>query len=476
MPVDTRINVPFLPQEGITSQILTAIQLANEQHRQQQQTGIQQQQTGIQQQQVNQQGALIPSDIAQKEAAAKADTAQADTAEFNLKARKEMFRNLTGMDLDAPQGTAPAATGGTIADTVDSLIQDPSLSGTEKQALGVAGRQAMLRAYQDPSTAMESVVSTYNDILKQHGDNTRAIKTDTRQDSGSATGYSIIGTRPDGSEAFRHPSQPPLPKTLEEATALLGSASLANSREPTPGNQAALELYKKQHDAMYADHLAVVERQARATAQTHGADVEAMYRIGKNPVTGEVLSLANAPPSALVNPATGEVVPQNMIALYKPTMNERQTADTARQVLAISQDLKNEVAKNSDLIGPLSGRSKEGLQKLGLNAEDSSKLLDDLSFLQSAGTKMHTGRFSAEIMQKMGSLIKPGMNAEEFKGGLESINDVAQRYANEDKLTTVYEYQQRQQFEGQGAGPAAAAPPKAPGGADPFAAFGGKSR
>lgn len=448
MPVDTRINIPFNPQEGITGQILQAIQLANEQHSRQQ--GL-----GIQQQQVNQQGALIPSDIAQKQAATALDTAQAATAEFNLKARKDMFRQLTGTDLDAPQGTAPAATGGTIADTVDSLISDPTLSGTEKQALGVAGRQAMLRAYQDPSTAMDSVVSTYNDILKQHGDNTRAIKTDTRQDSGSSTGYSIIGTRPDGSEAFRHPSQPPTPKTLDEATSLLGSASLAYQRDPTSGNKAALDLYQAQHDAMYKDHLAEVEKQARVTAQTHGADVEAMYRIGKNPVTGETLNLSNAPPSALVNPATGEVVPQNMIALYKPTMNERQTADTARQVLAISQDLKNEVAKNPDLIGPLSGRSKEGLQKIGINAADSSKLLDDLSFLQSAATKMHTGRFSAEIMQKMGSLIKPGMNAEEFKGGLESINDVAQRYANEDKLTTVYEYQQRQQFENQPNGPTA---------------------
>jgi hypothetical protein len=446
MPVDTRINIPFNPQEGITGQILQAIQLANEQHHQQQQTGIQQQQ-------VNQQGALIPSDIAQKEAATALDNANTATAEFNLKARKDMFRNLTGTDLDAPPGTAPAATGGTIADTVDSLIQDPSLSGTEKQALGVAGRQAMLKAYQDPANAMDSVVSTYNDILKQHGDNTRAIKTDTRQDSGSATGYSIIGTRPDGSEAFRHPSQPPTPKTLDEATSLLGSASLAYQRDATPGNKAALDLYQAQHDAMYKDHLAEVEKQARATAQTHGADVEAMYRIGKNPVTGETLNLSNAPPSALVNPATGEVVPQNMIALYKPTMNERQTADTARQVLAISQDLKNEVAKNPDLIGPLAGRSKEGLQKLGLNSADSSKLLDDLSFLQSAATKMHTGRFSAEIMQKMGSLIKPGMNADEFRGGLESINDVAQRYANEDKLTTVYEFQQRQNFENQGQAP-----------------------
>jgi hypothetical protein len=53
MPVDTRINIPFIPQEGITGQILQALQLANEHHQQQQQLGIQQQQANTQQQQVS---------------------------------------------------------------------------------------------------------------------------------------------------------------------------------------------------------------------------------------------------------------------------------------------------------------------------------------------------------------------------------------------------------------------------------------
>ena len=71
---------------------------------------------------------------------------------------------------------------------------------------------------------------------------------------------------------------------------------------------------------------------------------------------------------------------------------------------------------------------------------------------------MHTGRFSDGIMQKMDSLAGTQMNPEEFKGGLEAVRDVAQRYANEDKLTTVYEYQQRQQYEAQ-SGNQSAAPP-----------------
>lgn len=456
MPTDTRIEVPFLPQTGITQEVLQAIQLANEAHSQRMQQGIQQQQVGMQQQQV-------PGEIAQREAQTKLATAQTETADFNLKARKQMFTALTGQTIDsqAPQPeqqAAPTETpqpgGGIIGDTVGKLMQDSSLSPTEQRAIGLSGRQALLKAYQDPATAMDGVVATYNDILKQHGDMSRAIKTDTIQDSKSATGYSIVGTRPDGSEAYRIGSQPPLPKGLEEATALLGSANLAYQRDPTPGTKAALTLYKTQHDAMYADHLAEVQKQAQIAAQSRGADVEAMWKTGMNPITKEKLSLENAPPGSLVNPTTGQPIPQDMLALYKPTQNERQTADTARQVLAISQNLKDEITKNPGLIGPLAGRSQEALQKLGLSARDASKLIDDVTFLQSAATKMHTGRFSSQILDKMSNVVKPGMNAQEFLGALDSINDVAGRYANEDKLTTVYEYQQRQQFEQQGVAPA----------------------
>lgn len=52
MPVDTRINIPFIPQEGITGQILQAIQLANEEH-------VHNQQQAFQQQQLAQQAPLV---------------------------------------------------------------------------------------------------------------------------------------------------------------------------------------------------------------------------------------------------------------------------------------------------------------------------------------------------------------------------------------------------------------------------------
>lgn len=181
---------------------------------------------------------------------------------------------------------------------------------------------------------------------------------------------------------------------------------------------------------------------ARARAVAEGSDVEAMFRYGRNPVTGETLSLDNAAPSMLVN-SSGQVIPQDLLSTYKPTAQEKQTADTARQVLAISNDLQNELQKNPALAGPLSGRSKQAFAKLGYGDAQAQKFLDDVSFLQSAATKMHTGRFSNEILKKMSGIIKPGMNPDQFTGALSSINSVASRYADEDKLRTVADYKQQ---------------------------------
>jgi len=146
----------------------------------------------------------------------------------------------------------------------------------------------------------------------------------------------------------------------------------------------------------------------------------------------------------LVDP-NGNVVPQDLVSTYKPTAQQRQTADTARQVLAISSDLQRQIAENPALIGPLAGRSKQGLAKLGMGDAQAQKLLDDVSLLQSAVTKMHTGRFSNEILKKSGSLITPGMNVDQFNGAVSSIQGVANRYANEDRLTTVQDYRQQSQ-------------------------------
>lgn len=469
MPTETRIQIPFLPQTGETNSILQAIQMANERHLQQQQIGLQQQ--------------IAPSTIAKNEADAAYETAQTEMQRMTLDLRRSLIGALTGTtpgaqptQAPAPQNPAdvirgatagqPAAPvapkGGMIGQVVSDLSQTPGLSDTQRNALKAAGTQAFLMSYLDPTKALDGVTSTFNDIMNEQGQTERTIKTEVRPDSNSPTGYSTVATSANGKQAYSHPSPPPMPTNLEESSAFLGRAQMNYKAEPTDGNKSALDLAQKQHDAMYKDRLAQEAETARVSAQARGADYEAMLRTGTNPITKEPLTIANAPPSALVNPANGQVIPQDMLNVYKPTQQERQTADTARQVLAISKDLQDEVAKNPNLIGPLAGRSQQGLQELGLSAYDASRMIDNVNFLTSAATKMHTGRFSAQILEKMEGILKPGMNPDEFAGALQSVDDVATRYANEDKLTTVYEWQQRQQFESQApqGGAAAPAPPK----------------
>jgi hypothetical protein len=82
MPVDTRINVPFIPQEGITSQILNAMQLANEHHQQQQQMALQQGQLQLQQN-------AQPSQIAETQAKTGQDQAETQAIPQRLDLQKQ---------------------------------------------------------------------------------------------------------------------------------------------------------------------------------------------------------------------------------------------------------------------------------------------------------------------------------------------------------------------------------------------------
>jgi hypothetical protein len=113
--------------------------------------------------------------------------------------------------------------------------------------------------------------------------------------------------------------------------------------------------------------------------------------------------------------------------------------------LSISADLRAAVAKNPNIVGPLMGNSKKALANLGLGDAQAQKLLDDISFLQSASVKVHTGRFSSEILKKMSAMLAPGMNASQFTGSLNSIDEVMARYAKEDQLVTVGDLKQMQQ-------------------------------
>jgi hypothetical protein len=140
-----------------------------------------------------------------------------------------------------------------------------------------------------------------------------------------------------------------LPKTLEDATAQLVAAKQS-------GDPQKIKNAQEQRDAAISDKVKESAEQARQVATASGKDVEAMVKTGINPITKERLNLLNAPDAALVD-RHGLAVPTDMVHLYAPSGPERVTADTARTVLAISADLRQQLATHPDLIGPLMGRS-----------------------------------------------------------------------------------------------------------------------
>ena len=182
---------------------------------------------------------------------------------------------------------------------------------------------------------------------------------------------------------------------------------------------------------------------ARARAIAEGTDVQAMYRFGRNPITGEQLTLSNAPDSMLVD-SSGRVVPQDMTSLWKPTASERQTADTATQALAISADLRKAVTANPNIVGPLLGRSEKGLAAAGLGKGEAQRLLNQVGLLQSAIVKAHTGRMSDALLTKANGMVNAAQNADQFLGGLQGVDSVMQRYAQEGSLRTVADYRAEQ--------------------------------
>jgi len=234
------------------------------------------------------------------------------------------------------------------------------------------------------------------------------------------------------------------PKSVEDALAAYTQAQQANRANPTVQSAQAVKDASQTYKAMRKEKLQEVATQAETEARARGTDYEAMVRTGVNPITREKLTQDNAPDMTLVSPK-GQVVPTNMISMYKPTPQEKQTADTARQVLAISADLKQMVASHPDIIGPLMGRDSKAMSTLGLSAAETQRALNNISLLQSAATKMHTGRFSNAILDKMGSMIGAQMNPGQFVGGLQAIDDVAGRYAKEDELVTVGDLRAMQQ-------------------------------
>lgn len=298
MPVNSNINVPFIPQEGVTSQILQAMTLANEHWNQQQQLALQQQ--------------AQPSDINYKQALTAQAKANTALMQMQQTFRTGLVQALGGFsDNSVPtQSNANQVAGaaqnqgapksGVIGQVVSSMLQTPGLTDDEQTAIRSAGNIAFLHRFSaNPENAMDTLQNTYNDIVKQHNQANMAIKGVVEPDDNSATGYSTVGRRDvDGQEQYRLPAPPPTPGSLDEATSVLARAQANFDRSPTDGNKRALDLAQTQKDTITQANL----NQAKAEGEARAA-IELRYAQGANPALAGVPAKMIAPASAAAEKA-----------------------------------------------------------------------------------------------------------------------------------------------------------------------------
>jgi len=234
--------------------------------------------------------------------------------------------------------------------------------------------------------------------------------------------------------------------SVPKAQAALDTATIALRKNPKdPDLQQAIKDATSRRDNLVEIENKQKQTQARldaaARTQAEGKDVESMYKTGKNPITGERLSLDSAPDEFLVDQRTGKPIPTSMLTAVKPTPQEINRHDFAGSVLHSLDQLDGLQRAGKLPNGPLRGLTQEKLSKVGMSTEDAQQALNFISFAQSAATGAHVGgRFSLPVMQKMQGMIGLNMNSNEWKGAEESMRDVMNQYYQNGGRMTVAEF------------------------------------
>jgi hypothetical protein len=165
-----------------------------------------------------------------------------------------------------------------------------------------------------------------------------------------------------------------------------------------------------------------------------------MINTGRNPVTGEQLTINNAPDTMMVDNA-GRPIPFKMLTAMKPSQQEVNRADFANSVLHSLDNLDALKAKGKLPNGPVSGLTQEALATAGLGNKDAQEAMNFISFAQSAATGAHVGgRFSVPVLQKMQGLIGMRMDDSQFQGAEDSIRNVMKQYVDSGGRHTVAQW------------------------------------
>jgi len=207
MANEYKFQVPWNPAEGVSSAILSAIQLANESHaarirnqlaaqaqpseiaprqaqtedikaqeaQRQQALELQRQQFGILT------GTTPGATPPESPAPSQPETPQPNPKDYSSGA--DFFRALVSWKQSQAQAPGPAPQRWLIGRTVGDLLKDEKPTPAQRQAITTAGHVATLKAYVDPAKALDGVLSTYSDALRERGEMERAIKTEVRPDS-----------------------------------------------------------------------------------------------------------------------------------------------------------------------------------------------------------------------------------------------------------------------------------------------------
>jgi hypothetical protein len=141
----------------------------------------------------------------------------------------------------------------------------------------------------------------------------------------------------------------------------------------------------------------------------------------------------------------GNPIPNKKISAYKPGQMQQQTAATANTLIEKLDGIESQLKANGGkYVGPIGGSIGELKAHLGLGDKEAQKLYNDIMTAQSGFTKMHTSRFSKEILDKATIMLNPKMNMEQFLGAIQSMRETAQIYAKDDKLMSKADYLQLQ--------------------------------
>lgn len=192
MPINTNIQVPFLPQTGITQQILAAIQLANEHHASNVSAQQEQQKIGVQQGQLALNQEAQPSAIEETKARTGLYGTQRQEAQLSIDRQKQAMQMLSPQQAmpqsTSAQPTAPAATPqaaqpswlpqGTppqLAPLVQAMLPS-NMTDQEKTQVEAGAQPGLMAATQSGDISkylgsikdsVESVISNRNTVSRQ---------------------------------------------------------------------------------------------------------------------------------------------------------------------------------------------------------------------------------------------------------------------------------------------------------------------